>query len=72
MSSYSMKELAGLYFPASSPRAATTQLRRWINRNNDLTDALAQTGLTKGQRLLTPRRSSWSIWGNPDTHDTIN
>ena len=55
MSSYSMKELAGLYFPASSPRVATTQLRRWINRNNDLTEALAQTGLKKGQRLLTPR-----------------
>lgn len=56
MSSYSMKELAGLYFPASSPRVATTQLRRWINRNNDLTEALAQTGLKKGQRLLTPRQ----------------
>ena len=56
MGSYSMKELAGLYFPASSPRSATTQLRRWINRNNDLTEALAQTGLKKGQRLLTPRQ----------------
>ncbi len=56
MSSYSMKELAGLYFPTSSPRSATTQLRRWINRNNDLTEALAQTGLKKGQRLLTPRQ----------------
>ena len=56
MGSYSMKELAGLYFPASSPRAATTQLRRWITLNNDLTDALAQTGLKKGQRLLTPRQ----------------
>ena len=56
MGSYSMKELAGLYFPTSSPRSATTQLRRWINLNNDLTDALAQTGLTKGQRLLTPRQ----------------
>lgn len=56
MGSYSMKELAGLYFPTSSPRAATTQLRRWITLNNELTDALAQTGLTKGQRLLTPRQ----------------
>ena len=56
MSSYSMKELAGLYFPPRSPRVATTQLRRWINRNNDLTEALAQTGLKKGQRLLTPRQ----------------
>lgn len=56
MSSYSMKELAGLYFPTSSPRSATTQLRRWINLNNELTDALAQTGLKKGQRLLTPRQ----------------
>lgn len=29
--SYSRKELAQLYFPDSSPKSATQNLRRWLN-----------------------------------------
>lgn len=29
--SYSRKELAQLYFPGSSPKSATQNLRRWLN-----------------------------------------
>lgn len=51
-----MKELATLYFPNSTCRSATTQLRRWITYNKALSQALDETGYTRGQRYFTPRQ----------------
>ena len=38
------KELAALYFTNSTPRAAITQFRRWIDRNESLKNELTETG----------------------------
>jgi hypothetical protein len=54
--SYGYGELALLYFPYSTKKSATTQLRRWIRRNGDLRSTLAQLGFTERQRILTPRQ----------------
>jgi hypothetical protein len=54
--SYSYGELALLYFPNSTKKSATTQLRRWIRRNQELRKTLAQLGFADRQRILTPRQ----------------
>lgn len=54
--SYGYGELALLYFPNSTKKNATTQLRRWIRRNDVLCSTLAQLGFTERQRILTPRQ----------------
>jgi hypothetical protein len=54
--SYGYGELALLYFPNSTKKSATTQLRRWIRRNAVLRSTLAQLGFTERQRILTPRQ----------------
>lgn len=53
---YTVKELALRYFPESTPRSATTQLRRWIVRNTDLLEALHAAGYQSMQRMYTPRQ----------------
>ena len=50
------KELATMYFANCSPRSATTQLRRWIKRNQSLKNELTETGYKEGQRVFTPRQ----------------
>jgi hypothetical protein len=54
--SYGYGELALLYFPNSTKKSATTQLRRWIRRNLELRSTLAQLGFADHQRILTPRQ----------------
>lgn len=54
--SYGYGELALLYFPNSTKKSATTQLRRWIRRNGELQRTLKQVGFTERQRILTPRQ----------------
>ena len=53
---YTVKELALMYFPGSTPRSATTQLRRWVVRNEDLHEALRAAGYRSMQRIYTPRQ----------------
>ena len=45
------KELAAMYFANSTPKAATTHLKRWIDRNESLKNELTETG-----RVFTPRQ----------------
>jgi hypothetical protein len=54
--SYGYCELALLYFPNSTKKSATTQLRRWIRRNDELRRTLIQLGFADRQRILTPRQ----------------
>ena len=54
--SYGYGELALLYFPNSTKKSATTQLRRWIRRNMELRRTLTQLGFAERQRILTPRQ----------------
>jgi hypothetical protein len=54
--SYGYGELALLYFPNSTKKSATTQLRRWKRRNLELRSTLAQLGFADRQRILTPRQ----------------
>ena len=50
------KELAALYFANSTPRAAITQFKRWIDRNDSLKNELTEAGYEEGQRVFTPRQ----------------
>lgn len=54
--SYSKTELALLYFPKNSPHTALRHLMRMINRCRFLTEALAQTGYTKSDRIFSPKQ----------------
>jgi hypothetical protein len=54
--SYGYCELALLYFPNSTKKSATTQLRRWIRRSDELLRTLKQVGFAERQRILTPRQ----------------
>ena len=56
--SYGMQELALCYFPKSSPAAASTQFKKWINRSLELSNRLLEAGYKSGQKLLTPRQVS--------------
>ena len=51
-----MKELAALYFPRSSAKSASTQIKRWLLYNKPLMEALRTTGYVSGQRVLTPKQ----------------
>ncbi len=52
--SYSLGELAQLYFPNITKKGATNQLRRWITMNKKIVRELENSGYEIGQRLLTP------------------
>ena len=54
--SNSKTELALLNFPKNSPQTALRHLMRMINRCHFLTEALAQTGYTKSDRIFTPKQ----------------
>lgn len=49
-----LSELAALYFPRSTTRSATVQLRKWVKLNTDLRRRLAELHWQEGQRTLTP------------------
>lgn len=68
---YGHQELAQLYFPHVLPDSASTQLTRWIERNEQLKEALAGAGRRKGLRLYTPRQVSILVahLGEPDEAD---
>lgn len=59
--SYGYGELAMLYFPNSTKKSASVQLRRWITYNTNLVRNLEVTGFKKGQRVLTPMQVSMII-----------
>lgn len=51
---YGHTELALLYFTNILPKSASTQLTRWIQRDEELWEALKKAGYRKGQRIYTP------------------
>lgn len=51
---YGKGELAQLYAPAISERAACKKLLTWIKRNTELHDALLRSGLTPHSKEYTP------------------
>lgn len=53
--SYGYGELALLYFPNSTKKSASVQLRRWIIYNDNLLNELTFYGFKPGIRLLTPK-----------------
>ena len=54
--SYGYCELAMLYFPNSTKKSASVQLRRWLTSDNNLKTNLGNSGLKKWQKLLTPKQ----------------
>lgn len=58
---YGYGELALLYFPNSTKKSASVQLRRWIVYNVNLTERLKINGFKKGQRVLTPKQVNMII-----------
>lgn len=49
-----LSDLSQLYFPNSTARSASTQLKRWINLNKELTNRLKELHYKPRQRALTP------------------
>lgn len=49
-------EIAQRYFPHTSNRAATQQLRRWIHADPQLRKALKAAGVRRGQHIYSPRQ----------------
>lgn len=54
--SYSYGELAMLYFPNSTKKSASVQLRRWILLNKKLWTELNEAGFRPGIKILTPKQ----------------
>ncbi len=52
---YSKKELALLYFPDSTPRAAVNHLMAMVKRNDMLWDELQEAGYYSNRKTFTPR-----------------
>lgn len=53
---YGLQELGQMYFPNSTPRSASAQLKKWINHNTRLLACLIEAGYYSGQRILTPKQ----------------
>lgn len=51
---YGHTELALLYFKHIQPTSASTQLARWLRRDEELWEELLLAGYHKGQRVFTP------------------
>lgn len=49
-----VSDLAQQYFPRSTARSAVTQLKKWINLNQELTTKLQLLHYQPRQRALTP------------------
>lgn len=54
--SYSKQELAMLYFPHHTPRAAVQNLMSWVRRNEELTEALHAAHLSRCAKMLSPKQ----------------
>ena len=52
--SYSVGQLAQIYYPYISPKSATRSLSRYIAVDTDLLGKLLAVGYHKGIRILTP------------------
>ena len=55
-------ELALLYNPQLSPKAAWKKLKNWIDLCKPLSDELRQLGYTGRQRIFTPRQVSRIVY----------
>lgn len=66
---YGHTELAMLYFPGILPKSASSQLAKWIRRDEELLGELISAGYLKGQRIYTPRQVSIIVdhLGEPET-----
>lgn len=53
---YTKSELAHLYNPQMTVKNATQVLRRWIQHNQELHNALISLGYTDRSRIFTPRQ----------------
>ena len=53
---YYKSELAEAYAPYLAPGSALNRLAHWIDTNTPLSEALAQTGYRRNQRLFTSRQ----------------
>ena len=53
---YGLQEPGQMYFPNSTPRSASSQLKKWINHNGKLLSELIDAGYCNGQRILTPKQ----------------
>ncbi len=53
---FTLKELGGMYFPLASQNSQSRQLKRWIELNRPLTEALEKCGYQARQRYLTPKQ----------------
>ena len=51
---YGFGELAQMYFPAVSPKTASTNLNNWIKSAPALKSALCETGRRPGCKILSP------------------
>ena len=54
--SYGYGELALLYFPDSTKKSASVQLRRWLRQSEILKKQLEVSGFKPGLKLLTPKQ----------------
>ena len=54
--SYGYGELALLYFPNSTKKSVSNQLRRWIKINEKLKNQLLISGYKPGNKILTPKQ----------------
>jgi len=53
---YSKSELGMLYVPTHNAKSAWQVVRRWIDHCQPLSEALAATGLTNRNHILSPRQ----------------
>lgn len=56
MIAYTVNEIAMQYFPYSTSRSASNQLRKWIDIHSTLKNELLNNGWTNGCRFLTPKQ----------------
>ena len=51
---YGFGELAQMYFPAVTPKTASTNLNKWIRTAPELREALFEAGRRPGFKILSP------------------
>ncbi|MEY8487215.1 DUF4248 domain-containing protein [uncultured Parabacteroides sp.] len=66
---YGHAELALMYFKNIQPKSASTQLARWIRRDEELWEELLLAGYHKGQKVFTPLQTAILVdhLGDPET-----
>ena len=69
---YGHTELAMLYFKNIQPKSASTQLARWIRRDEELWEELLLAGYRKGQKIFTPLQTTILVdhLGDPECQIT--